>query len=160
MQEEFEKLVKPEKYQVFLFACPATMPLSIGIHPWFVVNQKGAISRWEIFWRPEKWELRWGHLHRDFYPRHEQGIEMFPFSRKYFWGDGTLLGCVEGNEGSMAHKMSETIVSTPRVYPYCDTYSVTGPNSNTFVQWVLNQFPDSGLKLPWNAFGKDFKEKI
>jgi hypothetical protein len=158
MQEDFQKLLKSEKYQVFLFTCPATMPFSIGTHPWFVVNRKGTISRWEIIWRPEKWNMRWGHLYKDFYPRPEQGIEVFPLSRKYFWGNGKLLGCLEGDEGSLAHKISDTIASTPSIYPYCDSYSVTGPNSNTYVQWVLNQFPDSGLKLPCNAFGKHYKE--
>lgn len=33
-------------------------------------------------------------------------------------------------------------------------YKLTGPNSNTYTQWVLNKFPEWDIKLPWNAFGK------
>ncbi len=53
--------------------------------------------------------------------------------------------------------MVECIENSPHNYPYCGHYSYIGPNSNTYVQWVLDAFPESGLKLPWNAFGKGFK---
>jgi len=154
---DFEKLIKKDKYQVFLFACPANLPFFFATHPWFVVNKKGELSRWEIFWRPEKWDKRWGHLHKDFYPRPEQGIEVFPFSRKYFWGNGKLLGCVEGDEASIARRMADFIEQSPKQYPYCGRYAYTGPNSNTYVQWIISHFPESGFKLPWNSFGKNFK---
>lgn len=153
-EQDFNRLLKNDKYQVFLFACPATLPYAFARHPWFVVNQKGNISRWEIFWRPQYGHLlRWGHLHKDFFPP-LQGIEMFFLSQKHFWGSGTLRGYVEGDEGSLAARMAACIECSGETYPYCRTYSLLGPNSNTYVQWVLDQFPESGLHLPWNAFGK------
>jgi len=42
--------------------------------------------------------------------------------------------------------------------PFRNEYKIyPGPNSNTFIQWVLNHFPNSGLKLPRNAFGKNYR---
>ncbi len=42
-------------------------------------------------------------------------------------------------------------------YPLKHDYEIKGPNSNTYTQWVLDQFPRVKLKLPINAFGKDYK---
>ena len=44
----FEGLIKKDKYQVFVFANPAPIPISFARHPWFVLNKKGIISRWEV----------------------------------------------------------------------------------------------------------------
>lgn len=156
-ESEFKKLVKPDSYQVFLFTCPATFPYSFARHPWFVVNRKGVLSRWEIFWRPAYPHLlRWGHLHKDFYPP-LQGIEKYFLSHEHFWKTISLVGCVEGGEGSLAHEMAKYIEDSGETYPYCREYSLKGPNSNTYVQWVLNRFPDCTIRLPWNAIGKRYK---
>ncbi len=153
---KFENLLKKDKYQVFLFSCPATLPFSFGCHPWFVTNRRGVISRWEIFWRPQPdWQLRWGHLHKNFYSP-TQGISKFFFSEKYFWATSSLLGLIEGDENSIAHEMLEFIENSPNKYPHCNQYSLAGPNSNTYVQWILDHFPKSDLVLPWNAFGKKY----
>ena len=45
---ELEKLLNKDKYQVFLFTCPAIMPFSFAVHPWLVVNNKGGVC---AFWR-------------------------------------------------------------------------------------------------------------
>ena|SRR6185437_1902836 len=150
-----EQFLNKDKYQVLLFTCPATVPFIFARHPWLVVNNRGVVSRWEVFWEPRRSKTSWGHLHKDFYPP-TQGIEMFFFSSNFFFGQGTMHGYVEGGEGSVAQKMAEVIESSPQTYPYCNQYALKGPNSNTYVQWVLSQFPESGLKLPWNAFGKNF----
>ena len=144
--------IKPDTYQVFLFTCTATVPFIFAKHPWFVVNKNGVVSRWEIFWKLHRSATSWGHLHKDFYPPF-QGIEMFFFSRKHFWKDTKLVGVVEGGEGSVAERMADCIENSPRTYHHCATYALRGPNSNTYVQWVLDQFPSSNLYLPWNSFG-------
>src|SRR3989338_3846576 len=164
MEKRFETLLRSDLYQVFLFTCPAVIPFNFAVHPWFVINKKGDIERfgvgrtageqrWEVFWRPEKDKENWGHLHRNSLPP-THGIPMFSFSQKYFWR-GTLRGHIEGDEGSVAHKIAEFIEHSPDTYPHCYRYSLKGPNSNTYAQWVLNQFPQSGLTLPWNSFGKN-----
>ena len=149
-------LIKNERYQVFLFTCPATVPFMFARHPWFVVDRKGVISRFEVFWKPSRSKTSWGHLHKDFYPP-SQGIEMFFFSNKYFWKRARLLGMVGGSGDSVAHRMTDLIEASPQQYPYCDTYSLRGPNSNTYVQWVLDHFPEAKLALPWNSIGKHFR---
>jgi hypothetical protein len=42
-------------------------------------------------------------------------------------------------------------------YPYRDQYRVwPGPNSNTFVAWVVRQVPELKVAMPANAIGKDW----
>jgi hypothetical protein len=48
MTTDFEKLIKEDVYQVFLFHCACTVPLSFASHPWFVINKKGKISRYAV----------------------------------------------------------------------------------------------------------------
>ena len=155
----FDVLLKKDRYQVFLLACPASIPVNFALHPWFVVNKKGTLSRWEVFCNPEvDWFLRWGHLHQDLYPPF-QGTAMFFFSKKHVWREVRVLGVIEGDEGSLAHRMAEFIEASPETYSSCHRYSLTGPNSNTYAQWVLDRFPDCGLRLPWNSFGKNYTMK-
>jgi Protein of unknown function (DUF3750) len=116
-----------------------------------VVNLKGRISRWEIFWRPQAWPQRWGHLHKNF---HEptQGIAKYFFTDRYLWAGSRMVGFIEGK---VAEAMAQFIEDSRVTYPYLDHYRlIRGPNSNTYVQWVLKHFPDSHLRLPWNSFGK------
>ena len=153
MEKRFETLLRPDLYQVFLFVVTATFPFSFAKNPWLVVNKKGIVSRWEVFWEPNRSKTSWGHLHKDFYAPSD-GIEMFFFSKKQF-KHGKLFGVAEGGENSIAQRMAEFIEHSPDTYPHCYRYSLKGPNSNTYAQWVLNQFPQSGLTLPWNSFGKN-----
>jgi len=149
----FEKLIDPTKYQVFLFSCPAYIPFSFAIHPWFVVNKKGIISRWEVYSKKNLNKTSWGHLHLNgFITSPFQGIHMFPFLKKYFWNP-TLMATIEGNA---AQKIIESIETSPQKYPFCNTYSLLGPNSNTYIQWILNQSPECNITLPWNAIGKNY----
>ncbi len=156
---DFEKLLKPDIYQVFLLSCPASFPFFFARHPWFVVNNKGTVSRFEVVDNP--------------------GAYGFVGGREYIWKDGlppwrglhmvrtkgygfplwsvTLHGALEGEESSPAARMAQYVQESLHTYPYRGRYSYTGPNSNTYVQWVLNKFPNSGLRLPWNAFGKNYK---
>lgn len=150
---KFEDLIKEDKYSVFIFACPAYIPLSFGRHPWFVLNKKGLLSRWEI----EHYENKknGGHLYLNNRPPF-QGVNIFLYIKEYFW-KAELIGYIEGDENSTAHKLIQFIENSGSTYPYCSEYSVTGPNSNTYVQWVLNKFPEFKVELPWNFIGKDFK---
>ena len=160
-----DSLIKKDRYQVFLIASPANFPFVFATHPWFVINQKGKISRFgiassnrvrapNIFGTIEN-QGHWEHLYKNFLPPW-QGIRIFFFSWKFLW-KGRLLASIEGDEGSVAQKMADFIEHSPEKYPYKDYYSLLGPNSNTYVQWVLNHFPQISMRLPWNAFGKGVK---
>ena len=150
------QVFKADRYQVLLLSCPATLPFSFASHPWFVVNKKGTISRWEVFMRPQEgWSMRWGHLHKDFYPPF-RGIALLLFSEKYTWKRGVVRGVIEGAEGSLAHHIAECIEASWGRYPYRNDYALMGPNSNTYAQWILDQFPECGLRLRWNAWGKRY----
>ncbi len=61
---------------------------------------------------------------------------------------------MEGDEKSIISEMVKFIEQSPQIYPHKNIYSFLGPNSNTYVQWVLNNFPELEVRLPWNAFGK------
>lgn len=152
----FTNLINPDVYQVFLFACPAHIPFSLGLHPWFVVNKKGKLSRYEVRYTRNKMRPELGHIHVDELPLFE-GIGMFHFLKTPRW-DATLLGSLEGGEGSSAHKMYEYIEISPQTYPHKNKYFMFGPNSNTFAQWILHPFPEFDGALPWNAFGRNYKK--
>lgn len=149
-----EKLIKPDKYQVFLMASPASIPINFASHCWLVINKKGIISRWDVKWRPQDYnsKTKWGHLSLDILPPF-QGLRIFHFLNKYYW-KSSLVKLIEGDEESLASQMVKFIEQSPQAYPYKDSYSFFSPNSNTYVQWVINHFPQSDMHLPWNAFGK------
>ena len=152
MEYGFQHLINKEKHQVSLFVCPGNIPFSFASHPWLVINRQGLVSRWEVLFRKIESKTNWGHLHQDYF-RPFQGIEILPFSQKYFW-KGKLLGQIEGET---AKRMIEFIERSPTTYPYRYKYFLSGPNSNTYVQWVLNNFPEFKAKLPYNSFGKNYR---
>lgn len=144
----YNNLIDPEKDQIFIFHCPANVPLNFAAHLWFVCNEKGTVSRWEVLFGKNQ-NGSWGHLHRDRYLPFE-GIEIFPFTRKWHWR-GKLLATVEGET---AEKMIDFIRASKENYPLLKDYSIIGNNSNTYVRWVLKHFPEVKVQLPRNAFGK------
>ncbi|MCR4328895.1 MAG: DUF3750 domain-containing protein [Patescibacteria group bacterium] len=153
-EDTYSALVRKESTQVFLFTSPTNLPFSFASHPWFVINTHGVLSRWEVLFRKTDWKTSWGHLHKDFF-RPFQGIEVFPYIEGLFW-NAKLLKEVEGD---VALRMAEYIESSPDMYPYNTRYFLTGPNSNTYTQWVLNHFPELDVTLPWNSFGKGYAIK-
>lgn len=161
----FEELIQKDTYQVFLMICPATLPFSIATHPWFVVNKRGIVSRYGISWRkavarPEPLFGKHvcsgcvGYLHKDGCPPTD-GIAVFPYVEKFLW-KGHILSSITGEEGSLAARMTDFIEKSFTEYPFSDRYWLLGPNSNTYPAWVLAHFPESNMRLPWNAIGKNF----
>jgi hypothetical protein len=149
---DFQKLIKKDKYQIFLFTCPCSMPISFASHNWFVINKKGEVSRWEV--AHKKWEIkdRWGYLCKNLL-QPTQGTEVvYTFKRWHY--NSKLLGCIEGDENSVAKRAVDFIENSRETYQFKDTYHFIGTNSNTYIQWVLNNFPEIKIKLPLNAFGK------
>jgi hypothetical protein len=144
----------PDEYQVFVFKCPGTLPFSFASHPWFIINKKGKLTRWEVLFRRIKHEERWGHLYKDFY-KPDKGIEIIPFYRKYYW-KARLIEMISGDD---AEKVIQLIESSPQTYPYLDRYKLYRSNSNVYAQWILKHFPDVKVDLPKNAVGKRYAKK-
>ena len=149
--QHFENLINKDKYQVFVFSCPAFFPVNFYRHPWFVLNKKGEIHIYEIG------DIKIGpsYMHKDVrYPF--IGIEYTRFIKNKFWKP-ELLGFIEGDENSTVDKAIEFIENSEKNYPYNYKYSLIGPNSNTYAQWILNKFPEFNIKLSWRFIGKNYK---
>jgi hypothetical protein len=59
--------------------------------------------------------------------------------------------------GDRATTMIPQILTAVEAYPYPTRYKAwPGPNSNTFVAWVIRQVPDLNVPLPNTAIGKDY----
>lgn len=143
-----------DEYQLFVFKCPGTLPFSFASHPWFIINKKGELSRWEVLFRKIGDQNRWGHLYKDFY-RPDQGIEIIPFLKKFYWRS-KLIEVINGED---AKEMIKFIETSPINYPYLDRYKLYRSNSNVYAQWVLKNFPDAKVDLPKNAVGKRYANK-
>ena len=102
---------------------------AIAVHHWFVIDDCGEQSRWEV-WQTANVICNdigesWDHLHRDLLPL-EQGMRNGAAYKLEQW------------TGETARQLIQRIHSSPEQYPWCSKYRYwPGPNSNTYVQWVL-----------------------
>jgi hypothetical protein len=154
-EKEFKKLIDKTKYQVFIFGCRCTFPLSFATHPWIIISKKGKLSRWEILYYPNQCKTSWKHLHLNFLP-YTIGLPIFKYSKNHRW-KSKLLGQIKGDKNSYIKKIIDIIEDSPKKYPFNNKYSLRGPNSNSYIQWILNKFPKSNIKLPFTSFGKNYK---
>ena len=145
------KSINPDKYEVFILLCPSNLPFPFFTHPWFVCNEKGKVSRWEILFKKNR-NKDWGYLYLNNYPPFS-GIESIPFISKWYW-KSTLLNKIEGE---LAERMINFIKRSRENYPHLKNYSLNGTNSNTYAQWILDHFTETKTKLPWSCIGKDVK---
>lgn len=161
LKAEFDDLIarSHEDYRVFVFASRMPFPFSAFLHTWIVIVDHGKVSRYDVWGWQKRCETSWGHLHLNLYEPWV-GVRKFPSKRSdpaAVRSKGFVLNSIDGNVGSVAHKIVEFVKTQVHSYPYINSYRYfPGPNSNTFTQWVLDQFPDLGFKLPWTAVGKDF----
>jgi hypothetical protein len=153
-EKKFKGLIKKDKYQVFLFISKCKIPLIFASHPWFVISKKGKLSRWEILRAPGCCKTSWKHLHLNFLPP-TIGLNIFSKKINYNW-KSKFLGSIEGDANSFVKKMIDVIEDSPKEYIFNKKYSLFGPNSNSYIQWILDKFPESNLKLPFNSFGKKY----
>ena len=157
MPAKFPPQFNPNLFQVFFMSCFCGLPISFARHMWIVVNNKGIISRWEVLIQKNYHGKSWGHLHLNARDPFEP-LGLFSMGGRAILSPD-IIGMCEGEAGSQAEKMIEFIESSPEVYPYCHAYSLTSPNSNSYITWILNHFPEVEIKLPWNAFGKGYEFK-
>jgi len=156
-KKEFTELIDNNKYQVFLFSSPVPIPLNYWAHTWFVINLKGKINRWEF----GKFQ---GSPHNNGIGVLKNFFENTEGMNIYFWKtkprfNSKLIDLIEGDDDSVANKLALFIEEYSNSYPLKAEYFMTGPNSNSFVQWILNKFPEVNMRLPYNAIGKGYKIK-
>ena len=143
-------------YQVYFFTCPAHIPFHFAIHSWIVTVKNNEIHRWEIIHRKYNNKEHFGYVYKNFYTNPTQGIKKYSLSSEYW--NATLLGSISGDEKSLAKQVVDFIEEMTLFYPYQENYSLyPGPNSNTYVAWIIKKFPELKIKLPWNAFGKNYE---
>jgi hypothetical protein len=115
----------------------------IAVHYWLVIIQDNQFTRWEIWQRANRGKYSWGHLHKNLMPYH-QGVGNGDSWIEFQWF------------GTTADLLIEIIQNTPQTYPYNYQYRYyPGPNSNTYVQWVLNHGKTNYL-LSKKGIGKNF----
>lgn len=158
-EKEFKKLIDKNKYQIFLFSCPCGIPISFAAHTWIITNKKGKINRYSGSWirYPDGKHVS----SKSFYKPHE-GIYVLPAETKLSFLDKIRWKSklIKKLDGDVAKKIIKFCERNLNKYPYPEKYHFyPGPNSNTFIQWIIDHFPESGFKLPWNAFGKNYKLK-
>lgn len=139
--ENFKNLLDKNKNQVFILYCPAYFPFNFFRHPWIVLNKKGEISRWEIRHHLNKENQTYlfiDHQHPF------EGINKMIFIKSRW--SVKFLGLIEGE---IASNIIEFVENSKENYPYVKKYFVLSPNSNTYIQWVLNKFPEFKIKLSW-----------
>ena len=126
------------KKNVSLWTTPIPHLGIIAEHHWFVIDDNDHQSRWEVWQFPNVITNdigeSWDHLHRDLMPP-EQGVRNGPTLKLQTWSDET------------ADYLIDRISSSPETYPWCSKYRYwPGPNSNTYVQWVLLGTHELGRK--------------
>lgn len=74
--------------------------------------------------------------------------------RKWFGAEPQLLKDIRGEE---AEKAILNLNQAVQSYPYAHLYTVfPGPNSNTFISYLIRHTPELATELPPTAIGKDF----
>ena len=151
-----------EKYQVFVLSSPCSIPINLFVHTWFVVNNKGTVSRYEVLLRRNQPSTIPGYVHIDHWYKNVfptiRGMAMFYPGRKFVWTP-KLLGFIESDENGLAHTIAKCIENSEESYPYKNLYHFWGPNSNTYTAWILKKFPEFKVQLPWTAVGKNYTVK-
>jgi hypothetical protein len=110
-------------------------------HSWIVLKTEGA-RRYARFDK-----VGWGSPVR---------TDGWPADARWFGNDPQLVLALDGEE---AERLIPKITKAIAAYPYRNwgDYRVwPGPNSNTFVAWVVSQVPELQVALPPTALGKDF----
>lgn len=113
---------------------------AFGVHTWIATKAAGA-SRYRVYQ-----VLSWRR------PTVESGYAS-P-DRQWYGNPPTLLADIRGERAERAIAGIEAAVPN---YPEADRYRIwPGPNSNTFVAWVVRQVPELSVDFPPNALGKDY----
>lgn len=156
---DYQQVLNKQPYQVFIFSSPLPLPFSFAVHTWVVTNNNSKINRWEVWQTRNIGPVSWSHVHKNLFNM-VTGMNIFYlFTTKRF--KSRLIYVLEGDSNSNAKKVVDFIENKSPHYYFRNKYRyVPGPNSNTYVQWIINQFEVSRQILPWYAFGKNYVKHL
>jgi hypothetical protein len=130
---------------VQLWYAPLPFIGAIAVHHWFVVrDDAGECHRWEVWQTKNAGGVSNGHVHCDL-KAPEDGVGGGPSRLATEW------------HGSEAERICMALEA--KDYPYSERYRYwPGPNSNTFVAWVLRR---AGIQyaLRWRGIGRHWKAR-
>jgi hypothetical protein len=156
-EKEFKDSIAKGQYNIFVFTSPAMLYACFARHPRVVlVDDQGNIDRFEVKRRETKQQIGYSH----FYHNRSQPREWLGriHDEKEPKAPSTLIWHLQGDKDSEAKRIYDTIRENIDIYPYKDTYKLyPGPNSNTFVQRLLDKVPERKISLPWNCLGKNYR---
>ena len=112
-----------------------------AVHTWIVIKEEGAAqyNRYEV--------VGWGKPLR---------LNAYAPDARWYSNEPYIVKTIRGEQ---AKKIIPRIENAIVNYPYAQRGQYTlwpGPNSNSFVAYVLNEVPEIGITPPPNAVGRDF----
>lgn len=115
-----------------------------AVHSWIATKEKDADSY--TTYHVIGWRLRRGES--------VVVVEKEIPDRRWFGAEPNLIYELKGPRAETA---IPKIQEAAKTYPYHRQYRAwPGPNSNTFVSYILRQTPEIGVELPPHAIGKDW----
>lgn len=154
-----------QEYKVSVYYSRMPFPLTLWVHCYIVKEFQDAIDRFDIFHpltmgkHPTQY---YGRIYKNSFPAHS-GLKFYITNKMdsllRFVGQEYSTVC--GAINSPAHKLYEFIANDGlKKYPNACKYDmILGPNSNSFIQWIIDQVPDNGLHLPLTAWGKNYRHE-
>lgn len=118
----------------------------LAVHYWFVVEEGGERHRWEVWQSADAGGRSAGHLHQDL-KAPEADVGGGPSRVEAEW------------RGDEATRIAAVLSRCASDYPFCGRYFAwPGPNSNTFVAWVLAR---AGIehRLGWRGHGRNYGKR-
>ncbi|AOY86948.1 hypothetical protein BKP64_01445 [Marinobacter salinus] len=111
-----------------------------SVHTWIATKEKGANT-----YRVHE-VTGWRHYVVNSHPGEPD--------RRWYGAEPELYADIRGEE---AQDLIPAIYEAVQAYPYPTEYEAwPGPNSNTFIAWVIREVPGLNVALPSNAIGKDY----
>jgi hypothetical protein len=130
--------------QVFLYAGSIPYLGWIAEHLWFEIHHDGKLERWEVWQLASQCPSSWGYLHKNLLPCGT-------------WLNQKKPRQLANWQGSQAQQLARVIQTSKLNYPSCYHYRYwPGPNSNSYVQYILNQV-DIDFPLGRKALGKGYR---